>query len=182
MADVVAAADARRSPTATTLAVLGGAIAVVGFGATQSPAAIPAGLALTYLAASDLLTRRISLRLLGFASIVVTLAIVAEATVHGTPAQLVREFVTVASLVGVLTVGWRLTSGVAFGDVLLLGFAALVPAWVAPIAVVWMIAGTVTALALVVIWRRLRRTDMIESTLALGPALLAGWLLGVAVG
>jgi hypothetical protein len=146
-------------------------------------AAVPAGLGLTAAARSDLATHQFSLRELRLLASIVALCMVLD-TARSREWQ--RLGLTLA--VGGLTVLavlllWLTTSVVAFGDVVLVAFALPVTASVSPRAV-----GTMLFVALVAAGgtgavQRVRRTrTSTKDAVALGPALLAGWVVGVMVG
>ena len=139
-------------------------------------------MALTSLAWSDLPTHRLSLRLLGWATVVVAMSIVAEAVHRRSAGPLVPTAVALLVLVVAAAVAWLATRGIAFGDVLLLGFAALVPAWLSAWAVVTMVGVAIVVAAIVVTARRLLGDLTARSTVAFAPALLVGWIVAVAIG
>lgn len=89
----------------------------------------------------------------------------------------------VAGVVAVTVLAlWLTTAGIAFGDVLLLTFAVLVPAWLSPWAAVAtvliaLVLGGAAAMA-----ERYGRPAGQAPEVALGPALLAGWVAAMVVG
>jgi len=158
-------------------------VAVVGTLTAGSFAAAPAGAALAYLALSDLAIRRFSLRLLGGATVTVCAVIGAEAIGRGATRRLVDWLLTLSALIVVATLAWFATKGVSFGDVLLVSFAALVPAWMSPAAVALMVGSAFVAAGSMVLARRLRSGAAVHAeAVAFGPALVVGWLVGVSVG
>ena len=75
---------------------------------------------------------------------------------------------------------WLVSSGIAFGDVKLLALAAFVPAWLRGSAVVTVIAVAFLVAAVYVLVERLRHGRITaKATMAFGPPLLVGWLVGV---
>lgn len=75
---------------------------------------------------------------------------------------------------------WIAVSGIAFGDVLLLTYTAVVPAWVSPASAMVTIVATFLVAGAVVIIRRLACRDALPgASVALAPPLLAGWLIGL---
>jgi prepilin signal peptidase PulO-like enzyme (type II secretory pathway) len=78
----------------------------------------------------------------------------------------------------VAALAWSLTRGIALGDVKLLALAAFVPAWLSARAVL------VTIAAALVVGLRASRGRAIARTasIAFGPPLLVGWLVGVMTG
>ena len=76
------------------------------------------------------------------------------------------------------------TAGISFGDVLLLTFAVLVPAWLSPRAVVITILAAVVIGGAVAVAQRVGRPEKPSPPrgVGFGPALLAGWAIGVVVG
>lgn len=158
-------------------------MAVVGTLTAGSLAAVPAGIALAYLAWSDLASRRFSLRLLGGATLSVCVVLGGEAIERGATRRLLDGLLTLSVLVILAALGWLATRGVSFGDVLLVGFAALVPAWVSPAAVVLMVGSACVAAGAMVVVRRLRSEGPVpDAAVAFGPALVVGWLVGVSFG
>ena len=78
---------------------------------------------------------------------------------------------------------WFNTSGIAFGDVLLLTFAVLVPAWLSPwAAVATVLIALVVGGAAVMIQRHGRPPGQSPMAVAFAPALLAGWVAAMVVG
>ena len=160
-----------------------GCVAALGFWQTGLIAAVPAAMGLTALAASDLTTHRFSLKTLRLATALVVAGFVVDAIRASTWDRLVAT-VAVAGLVALaVLVLWLSTAGIALGDVLLLTFAVLVPAWLSPwaagatILVTLMVGGAVA-----VVQRHGRSEGGSPATVALGPALLAGWVIAVVVG
>lgn len=157
--------------------------AVFGYWETGLIAAVPAAAGLTMLAASDLTTHRFSLKTLGRTVALVVAGLVVDTARSSAWNRLVAT-VVVAGLVGFSFLAlWLSTGGVAFGDVLLLTSAVLVPAWLSPRA-----AGATVLVTLVVggaiamVRRHGRPAGASATTVALGPPLLAGWAVGVVVG
>lgn len=179
----VAGAAAMHTLRATGRAGAGGCVAVVGTLTAGSLAAMPAGVALAYLAWSDLASRRFSLRLLGGATVTVCATIGAEAIERGATHRLLDGLLTLSALIVLVALGWLLTEGVSFGDVLLVSFAALVPAWMSPAAVALMVGSAFVAAGAMVVARRLRAGEaVLNDAVAFGPALVVGWLVGVSFG
>lgn len=177
---MIAARHPPRAPGWT--GCVGGCVAAVGALTSGSAAALPAGVALTYLAWSDLISRRLSLRLLAGATVVVSTSIAAEAINGGSAKRLGPAAVAVLVLLIAATTAWMATRGIAFGDVLLLGFAALVPAWLSAAAVVTMVGVAIVVAGIGVAARRLRPDLTARPSVAFAPALLVGWVVGVAIG
>lgn len=160
---------------------LGGSMAALGYAHSGLIAAVPAATGLAALAASDLATRRFSLRTLRVSSVLVGTGLVLDSGRAGAWDRLVAA-VVVTALVGLALLGaWLGARGIAFGDVLLTTFAVSVPAWLSPsAAVVTVLAALVVALG-IVLFRRVRdATD--GPGVPLGPALLAGWVFAMVVG
>lgn len=160
---------------------LGGSMAAFGYVHTGLIATVPAATGLATIAASDLATRRFSLRALWVSSVLVGIGLVLDS---GRDAAWDRLLVggVVTALIGIGLLGaWLGTRGIAFGDVLLTTFAVAVPAWLSPRAAFVTVLAAVLATFVVILVRR--RRDSSESTgLAFGPALLAGWLVAMVVG
>ena len=174
-----ARAPLRRVP----VAAIGLAAAAVGLWQTGSAAAVPAGVGLTALAASDFRSHRFSLRTLGISAALVSTALVAETLRQSTLERLVAEIVLVSLVALAALVLWLSTVGIAFGDVLLLSFTILVPARVSPRAVaVTVLVGLVAGGLLALSRRRQSLSDGPVSAVPLAPALLVGWVIGVVVG
>jgi len=160
---------------------VGGSTAALGYAQTGLIAAVPAAAGLAALAASDLATRRFSLRTLRLSAVLVGVSIVLDSRrAEAWDRLFVAVFVTV--LVGaVLLAAWLGTRGIAFGDVLLTTYAVAVPAWLSPkAAAVTVVVGLLAASVMIAV-RRLTRTHQ-PSGLAIGPALLAGWVVAAVVG
>lgn len=135
-----------------------GCVAGLGFWRTGLVAAVPAATGLTAVAAADLATHRFSLKTLRLATALVVAGLVIDATRASAWDRLIAA-VAVTGLMGfVLLALWFITPGIALGDVLMLTFAVLVPAWLSPWA-----AGTTILVAVLVggaraIWTRPTRT------------------------
>lgn len=160
---------------------VGGGTAALGYAHTGLIAAVPAATGLAALAASDLETRRFSLRTLRLSSVLVGLGLVLDSgRAEAWDRLFVVGVVTVSAGVALLGI-WLRTRGIAFGDVLLTTFAVAVPAWVSTrAAAVTVLVGVLVAFVIVMV-RRIRATDD-RSGLAFGPALLAGWIVAMVAG
>jgi len=162
---------------------VGGGLAALGFWQTGLIATVPAATGLTVLAASDLTTHRFSLKTLRLATAFVVASLVVDSMRSSDWDRLIATG-AVAGVVAVTVLAlWLNTSGIAFGDVLLLTFAVLVPAWLSPWAAVAtvliaLVVGGTTAM----IQRHGRPAGRSPVTVALGPALLAGWVAAMVVG
>lgn len=168
--------------TAGLTGCLGGCVAALGFWRTGLIAAVPAATGLTALAASDLATHRFSLKTLRLATALVVAGLVIDAMRSSAWDRLVATVAVTGLVAFALLALWFITPGVALGDVLLLTFAVLVPAWLSPWA-----AGTTILVAVVVggavavVQRHGRPPGRSPATVALGPALLAGWVGAVVI-
>lgn len=160
---------------------LGGSMAALGYAHTELIAAVPAATGLAALAASDLATRRFSLRTLRVSSALVGAGLVLDSGRTEAWDRLVAA-VVVTGLVGLALLGaWLGTRGIPFGDVLLTTFAVAVPAWLSPsAAIATVLAALVVALGMVLV-RSVRDTKDAPGV-PLGPALLAGWVFAMVVG
>lgn len=160
---------------------LGGSTAALGYAHTGLIAAVPAAVGLATLAASDVATRRFSLRALRVSSVLVGAGLILDSERTEAWDRLVIASV-VTCLIGLAVLGgWLGTRGIAFGDVLLTTFAVAVPAWLSPsAAVMTVLAALVVALGMVLV-RRARDTGDAQGV-PLGPALLAGWVFAMVVG
>lgn len=160
---------------------LGGGVAALGYVHTGMLAAVPAATGLTALAASDITTHRFSLRTLRLASIIVCGALIVDSARFGSWNRLLTAGAVTALVCAALAGTWLVTRGIAFGDVLLTTFAVAVPAWLSPGAAAVTVVASVLAAFVTVLVRRIRRSDG-PSGVALGPALVAGWIVAMVVG
>lgn len=162
---------------------VGGRIAALGVWQTGLIAAVPAATGLTALAASDLATRRFSLKTLRLATALVVAGLVVD-SMRASAWDRIVATVAVAGVVAVAVLAlWFSTAGIAFGDALLLTFAVLVPAWLSPrAAAVTILVAVVVGGVVAVVQRQGRPVGRSPATVALGPALLVGWTVGVMVG
>jgi hypothetical protein len=170
--------------TAGLTGCVGACVAVIGFSQTDTMAAVPAAAGLSVLAASDLTTHRFSLRTLRLATALVAVGFIVDA-VRGAAWGRLAEALLVAGVVALgVSIVWLVTVGISFGDVLLLTFAVLIPAWLSPRAVVITILAAVVIGGAAAVAQRIGRSEKPSSPagVALGPALLAGWTIGVVVG
>ena len=169
--------------TAGMTGVVGGCVAVVGLWQTGLIAAVPAATGLTALAASDLATRRFSLALLRVASALVVAGLLLDAARDSAWGRLAIA-AAITGLTGVaMLVLWIVARGVAFGDVLLVTFSVAVPAWLSPRAAgLTVLVALVVAAGVVLVRPRRQSEGVATGTIALGPALLAGWIVATVVG
>ncbi len=145
-------------------------------------AAVPAGLGLSGIARSDLATHRFSLSFLGPRAAVVALCLVVDTTASSEWGRLGVAAMVTGLVVVALLVLWLSTRVLAFGDVVLVAFALLVPAWLSPRAAATTVSVTLWAAGAIAVVQRLRRgSKSVSATIALGPALMVGWLAGVMV-
>ena len=161
---------------------LGGSVAAFGYVHTGLIAALPAATGLAAVAASDLATRRFSLRTLQVSSVLVGIGLVLDSR-RGAAWDRLLVAGVVTALIGIGLLGaWLGTRGIAFGDVLLTTFAVAVPAWLSPRAAFVTVLGAVLVTFVVILARRTRDSSESSAGLAFGPALLAGWLVAMVVG
>lgn len=142
--------------------------------------AAPASIGLTVLAASDMATRRVPRTIVAYT----TACMLVAALVDAVRLSEMNRFLTalgLATLVGLVAGSvWLVSSGIAFGDVKLLTLAAFVPAWLRASAVVTVVAVAFLAAALYVLIERMQHGEITaKATIAFGPPLLVGWLVGV---
>lgn len=161
----------------------GGCLAAVAVWRTGMIAAIPGAIGLTALAVSDAMTRRFPVRTLRIAAALVVAGLLLDTARASAWDRLAVAAALVSAVALALLVLWFATPGIAFGDVLLLTFAVLVPAWRSPLAVastilVALVVGGIVA----AIQRHHRHAGTTAATIALGPALLVGWAAGVVIG
>lgn len=153
-------------------------VAAAGWLVSGLLAAIPAGVALTCLAETDLASHRFSLRLLAVASAFMSVALVADAVRLNSFVPIRGACIGVMLTALVLGGVWLATDGLAFGDVLMTTFMVATPAALAWRAMIGALVAA-TAFAVAHIARRgLHRS----STVPLAPALLGGWMWGLVVG
>ena len=162
---------------------LGMPIALVALWRTGMTAAVPAGLGLTTVARSDLATHRFSLRVLRALAPIVALCMVLDAARSSDWRQLGVTLAVGGLTVLAVLLLWLTTRVVAFGDVVLVAFALPVTASVSPRAVGTMLVVAIVAAGGTGVVQRVRRTTISATDgVALGPGLLAGWVVGVMVG
>ena len=160
--------------------LLGCAVAVLADWHSGIAAAVPAALGLTALAATDMASRRLPSRIV----LLTFLATVAVAAWDAGRTGKWFGFVQAGAVVGAVTIVsvlvWALTSGIAFGDVKLLGVASFIPALIAPHLVLSMVVVALLTSIVVIAIRRLRGCNISRTaTIAFAPPLLVGWLVAV---
>lgn len=161
--------------------VVAAGVAAAGLIATGLVAAVPAGVGLTFVAASDLSTQRISRRTLAIASHFVALALIVDAAVDSSWTRLPIVLVGTAAIGGLVTLIWLRDLGIAFGDVLLVSYTVVVPLFVSARTAVVVLVAALLAAGLMALARIVRHGWEPHATIALGPALLVGWLYGLVV-
>lgn len=133
---------------------------------------------LLVLAVSDFRTRRIPRQVVAAAA-AATFGL-ADAVAHGAGARLVSAALITVAVALIAGAIWATTSGIGFGDVKLLTLAAFVPAWLRGTAVLTMVlVALIAALGMVGVERLRARALTMKSSIAFGPPLLVGWLVGV---
>jgi hypothetical protein len=164
----------------TRAGIVGLAVGAVCVWRTGLLAAFPSAIGLTVLAASDYSTRRIP-RDVFAATAVATVALgLLDSAVRTDGRRLLAASLVTAIVTLVAGAIWAATSGIAFGDVKLLTLAAFVPAWLRGSAVLtMMLVALIAAVGMVVVERVRVGTLTFKSTIAFGPPLLVGWLVGV---
>ena len=132
------------------------------------------------LAASDMATRRVPRTIVAQTTACMLVAAVVD-TVRLSEMNRFLTALGLATLVGLVAgLVWLVSSGIALGDVKLLALAAFVPAWLRGSAVVTVVAVAFLAAAVYVLVERLRHGHITaQATIAFGPPLLIGWLVGV---
>lgn len=162
---------------------VGGCLAALGFWQTGLVATLPAATGLTFLAASDLATHRFSLRTLRLSTALVVVGLGVDSVRSSDWDRLIATAATAGVVAVTVLALWLSTSGIAFGDVLLLTFTVVVPAWLSPwAAMATILSALVVGGAVQMIHRYGRPADRSPVTVALGPALVAGWVTAVVVG
>lgn len=140
----------------------------------------PASIGLTLLAASDWATRRLPRQIVTATAVGMVSTAAVDALRLDAVDRLAAAVVTTAAVGIVAGIVWYFTSGIAFGDVKLLALAAFVPAWLRSSAVLTVIVVALMAsLAMVGVERIRLGSISAKSTIAFGPPLLLGWLVGV---
>jgi hypothetical protein len=164
----------------TRAEIAGLAVGAVCVWRTGLLAALPSAVGLTVLAASDFRTRRVSRDMFAAtAAATIGLAIV-DAALQVSGGRLVAASLITAAVALVAGTLWAATSGIAFGDVKLLALASFVPAWLRGSAVLTMVLVALVAAVGMVVVERLRAGALtMKATIAFGPPLLLGWLVGV---
>lgn len=161
---------------------VGGSLAALGYLHTGMVAAVPAATGLAALAASDLSSHRFSLRTLRVASVLVAVGLLVDSSRAAAWDRLAVAAAVTALVAAAVAGAWLGNRGIAFGDVLLTSFAVAVPAWLSPRAAAVTVFVGVVAAALLVLVRRAQADQRTSSTVAFGPALLAGWVVAMVVG
>jgi Type IV leader peptidase family len=176
----VTAAPPTKTVRFTRAEIAGLAVGAVCVWRTGLLAALPSAVGLTLLAASDFRTRRVPREVFATtAAATVGLAFV-DAAVQGSGGRLVAALLITAAVALVAGTIWAATSGFAFGDVKLLALAAFVPAWLQGSAVLMMVLAALVAAVGMVVVERVRVGGLtMKSSIAFGPPLLLGWLVGV---
>ncbi|MFZ6003072.1 MAG: hypothetical protein ACOYXM_03995 [Actinomycetota bacterium] len=168
--------------TAGITGCVGGCVAALGVWQTGLIAVVPAATGLAALAVSDVTSRRFSLRTLRVASVLVAVGLLVDSSRAAAWDRLAVAAAVTVLVATALAGAWLGTRGIAFGDVLLTSFAVAVPAWLSPRAAAVTVFVAVVAAALLVLVRRVGGGDGTGSTVAIGPALLAGWVVAMVVG
>ena len=142
--------------------------------------AAPASIGLTMLAASDMATRRVPRTIVAQTSAWMLAAALLDAVRLSEPKRFLTAIV-LATFVGLVAgLVWLISSGIGFGDVKLLALAAFVPAWLRGSAIATVVAVAFLAAAVHVLIERSRHDRIAaQATIAFGPPLLVGWLVGV---
>lgn len=161
---------------------VGGSLAALGYLHTGSVAAVPAATGLAALAASDLTSHRFSLRTLRLAAGLVAAGLLIDSSRAAAWDRLAVAAAVTLLIAAAVAGAWLGTRGIAFGDVLLTSFAVAVPAWLSPRAAAVTVFVGVLAAAVLVVVRRVGADDPTSSTVAFGPALVAGWAVAMVVG
>jgi hypothetical protein len=145
-------------------------------------AAVPVAVGLTALAVSDAESRRLPRRTFNrtIQATLVAGAIDVARSGHGRDAVMA---LVLAELVAVTALAlWAITGGIAFGDVKLIGLAALIPAWRSPQQIgTLLVVAIIASLGVVIVrWWRQGYAEP-GGTIAFGPPVLIGWIVASAV-
>lgn len=146
-------------------------------------AAVPVAVGLTALAVSDAASRRLPRRTFALTLKAALLVGITDVVRTG---RAMDAFValTMAEMVGLGALAlWAITGGIAFGDVKLIGLAALIPAWRSPqrIGTMLVVAITVSLCVVLVRWWRQGFAEP-GGTIAFGPPVLVGWIAAAVAG
>jgi hypothetical protein len=164
----------------TRAGIVGLAVGAACVWGTGLLAAFPSAVGLTMLAVSDFYTRRVPREVFAAAAAATVWLAVVDAAVQGTGARLVAASSITAAVALVAGTLWAATPGIAFGDVKLLALASFVPAWLRGSAVLTtVLVALVAAVGMVVVERVRVGALTMKSSIAFGPPLLFGWLVGV---
>jgi hypothetical protein len=164
----------------TGAGIVGLAVGAVCVWHTGLLASFPSAIGLTVLAASDLRTRRVSRDMFAATAAATVGFATVDAALQGSGGRLVAALLITAAVALVAGTLWAATSGIAFGDVKLLALASFVPAWLRGSAVLAMVLVALIAAVGMVVVERVRVGGLtMKSSIAFGPPLLFGWLVGV---
>jgi leader peptidase (prepilin peptidase) / N-methyltransferase len=142
--------------------------------------AAPAATGLTMLAALDMATRRVPRTIVAQTTACMLAAALVDAVRLSEPKRFLTAIVLAAFVGLVAGLVWLISSGIAFGDVKLLALAAFVPAWLRGSAIVTVVVVAFLAAAVYMLIERLQHGAITaKATIAFGPPLLVGWLVGV---
>jgi prepilin signal peptidase PulO-like enzyme (type II secretory pathway) len=177
---MLARSDTPTLDRAVVVHLVSGCVALLAAWRTGLAIALPAGFGLTHLAATDLATRRVPRPTVRLTAAAIGAASLIDIARKRSAQNLLRALL-LTLVVGLLAaLAWSLTKGIALGDVKLLALAAFVPAWLSTRAVVVTIVAAWMAAAVVVGLRAAQGRDVARSaSIAFGPPLLVGWLVGV---
>ena len=165
---------------ASSARIVGSCVGVLLVWRTGLLSAGPSAIGLTMLAASDLVTRALPRKIVRCTAICIVVAALLDAIRLSAWSRFTAASIVTLLVALVACVVWLVSSGVAFGDVKLLALAAFVPAWLRSDAVVTMIVVALLAAAGIVLVRATRSGRITATaTIAFGPPLLVGWLVGV---
>jgi hypothetical protein len=172
------------APTQTTrftwTGILGVTVGAVCVWRTGLWSAFPSALGLTMLASSDYSTRRVPREVFTVAAIATIALATVDAAVQRSGGRLFTASLITPAVALVAGTVWAATPGIAFGDVKLLALASFVPAWLRVSAVLTMVLVALIAAVGMVIVERVRVGALtMKSSIAFGPPLLVGWLVGV---
>jgi hypothetical protein len=164
----------------TRAGITGLAVGAVCVWRTGLLSAFPSAVGLTMLAASDYSTRRVPRKMFAATAAATAGFGVLDAAVSADGERLLVALLVTAIVALVAFAVWAATSGIAFGDVKLLTLAAFVPASLRGSAVLtMMLVALFAAVGIVVVERVRAGTLTMKSSIAFGPPLLVGWLVGV---
>lgn len=135
---------------------------------------------LGWSAIRDLRERRVPTGLVLVAIAVVPPLLLIDAAQHGSTQAGASSLALGFGATATVALIWLCTPGIAFGDVLMLTAAILIPARLGLAAVVVLMAASLAVASGMVVARRLSSAESGTATVAFAPALFLGWIAAIA--